>query len=80
MKLKGSKPLLNRTYCRLLTAGEAAIESCPFVTRHEGVFAADLSPIPEKYRLDLKRAEEILSRCLDAWLLIVETALADAAT
>jgi hypothetical protein len=35
----------------------------------------DLSPIPEKYRLLVPRAEEILNQCLAAWLKTVEEAL-----
>ena len=33
-----------------------------------GIYAVDLGFIPEKYRLDVKHAEEILVRCLKKWL------------
>ena len=48
------------------------LESCPFLTKKDGVYAPTVAFIPEKYRLDIRRAEEILDRCLSKWLSIVE--------
>jgi ATP-dependent Lon protease len=44
------------------------VEVCPFLGKINGIFAADLTFIPEKYRLDVKQAEDILIRCLKKWL------------
>jgi ATP-dependent Lon protease len=43
-------------------------ESCPFLAKKQGNYCVDLSLIPEKYRLDVKQAEEVLNRCLNRWL------------
>jgi hypothetical protein len=51
------------------------VEKTPFLTTKDGIIMVDLSPIPEKYRLLVPRAEEILNRCLGAWLRVVEQAL-----
>jgi ATP-dependent Lon protease len=67
-KLKASKPILNRTICRLLHLDGVALQECPFVVRKGGVWMVDLSLVPEKYRLDPGRCEELLDRLLGAWL------------
>jgi hypothetical protein len=49
------------------------LESCPFLAKKEGIYyAPTVAFIPEKYRLDGRRAEEILDRCISKWLTIVE--------
>jgi len=48
------------------------IEACPFLGRRDGIYVVDLSFIPEKYRLDIQRAEEILNDCLRHWVRRVE--------
>jgi hypothetical protein len=68
IKLKGCKPLLDRAGLQLSVLGELALESCPFLTLHDDVQVADLSPIPEKYRLDHGRAESLLCAWLESWL------------
>jgi hypothetical protein len=75
VKLKRCKSLLIRTYCRLSHLGPGPVEKTPFLTTKDGIIMVDLSPIPEKYRLLVPRAEEILNRCLGAWLRVVEQAL-----
>ena len=75
-KLKASKPVLNRTVCRLLHLERDALYGCPFLSKEEGVWVADLALVPEKYRLDPGRCEELLDRFLGAWLRVAdETAL-----
>jgi ATP-dependent Lon protease len=68
MKIKSCKAVLSRVSCRLAPLESAIVEVCPFLGKINGIFAADLTFIPEKYRLDVKQAEDILIRCLKKWL------------
>ena len=52
----------------MIDLGTAQIESSPFLGKREGIYAADISFIPEKYRLDVARAEKILQGALLQWL------------
>ena len=72
VKIKNCKALLNLTYCYLSQLGKELIEACPFLGRRNGIYVVDLSFIPEKYRLDVHRAEEILNDCLGQWVRRVE--------
>ena len=72
VKIKNCKALLNLTYCYLSHLEKEIIEACPFLGRREGIYVVDLSFIPEKYRLDIHRAEEILNDCLRHWVRRVE--------
>ena len=75
VKIKTWKPVLNRVYCHLAQLESAQIDACPFLGKVDGIYAVDLSFIPEKYRLDVRRAEEILNGCLRQWLMAVEKSL-----
>jgi hypothetical protein len=68
VKIKTCKTVLNRVYCHLSGLEASYVESCPFLREKDGIYAVDLGFIPEKYRLDVKHAEEILVRCLKKWL------------
>ena len=68
VKVKRCKPVLNHVYSVLTLVPFPEIEACPFVGRQDDVFVADLSFIPEKYRLDVVRAETILKQSLAHWL------------
>jgi len=72
LKVKGCKPLLHRVYCHFAQLPLTVLDGCPFLSRHEGIYCVDLSFVPEKYRLHLKRTEEILNRGLKKWAAIVE--------
>jgi ATP-dependent Lon protease len=72
VKLKSSKALMNRTFCRVFHLDPSTLEGVPFLSSREGVYMVDLSFIPEKYRLHIPRAREILNRCLTAWLQAVD--------
>ena len=74
VKIKTCKTILNRVYCHLAGLNREILDSCPFLKKVDGVYCVDLSFIPEKYRLDVKHAEEILVRCLARWLEVVEGA------
>ncbi len=68
VKIKRCKLLLNQVCSILALLPPAALAACPFLTRRDGIYVADLSFIPEKYRLDVHRAERILNRALAHWL------------
>ena len=72
VKIKGCKAALNRVFQHLQYQEDADFENGSFLAKHQGIYVADLSFIPEKYRLDVKRSEEILNKCLHQWLNIVE--------
>jgi hypothetical protein len=57
--------------------GGRALLGSPFLSTQSGITLVDLSLIPEKYRLLVPRAEEILNRCLTVWLEAVEQILED---
>lgn len=68
VKIKACKAILNQVYFRLSGLEDQLLESCPFLGKLDETWVADLSFIPEKYRLDVQRAERILTRCLGIWL------------
>ena len=74
-KIKECKPVLNRVLCHLAMMSTERLNACPFLTKLNGVYTVDLSFIPEKYRLDVKRAEKILNRSLSVWLTVLEARL-----
>jgi endopeptidase La len=73
IKFKSSKAILNRVCCRLACLESPIVDTCPFLGKLDGIYAVDLAFIPEKYRLDVKQAEEILVRGLTQWLRVVES-------
>jgi len=72
VKIKESKPVLNKVYRYLSQLDREQLDKCPFLTHKEGIYVVDFSYIPEKYRLDTKRAQELLNAGLRNWLGIVE--------
>ncbi len=68
VKIKGCKSALNHAYGWLARLRPETLAACPFLGRRNGVYVADLSFIPEQYRLDIQRAEKILNRCLHRWM------------
>lgn len=77
-KIKACKPLLNRVLCHLALMSTEDLNACPFLSRIHGIYTMDLSFIPEKYRLDSKRARGLLTDCLKQWLRTVEDRLVTA--
>lgn len=75
VKIKNSKPLLNRVYAYLAGLNEPLLDACPFLSKTDDIRVVNLTFIPEKYRLDITRAENILSSCLGEWLRAVEFSL-----
>ena len=49
----------------------------PVPAKKEGVLVVDLAYIPEKYRLDVQRAEQILTESLSQWLRTYEGVVAN---
>ncbi len=72
VKIKACKPDLNRVYRHLSHLDSRQLAACPFISTHNGIYVVDVGFIPEKYRLDVKRAEKILTQCLGEWLATVE--------
>jgi len=68
VKIKSCKPLLNLVYSKMALLREEDLEGSFFLKKVSGIWVVDLSFIPEKYRLDVERAEKILSRCMERWL------------
>ncbi|RLB37664.1 MAG: ATP-dependent protease [Deltaproteobacteria bacterium] len=68
VKIKPSKPILNSLYGRLAGLETAEIKQCPFLKRIGETFVVDLGFIPEKYRLDIKHAQELLRSTLTNWM------------
>ncbi|MDR3567277.1 MAG: AAA family ATPase [Syntrophobacteraceae bacterium] len=62
---------LARSLSRLVDLSEELLEDCPFLSKREGIYAPTVAFIPEKYRIDVRRAQEILDRCLSRWLAVV---------
>ena len=60
--------MLNSVFSFLSMLDTDSLNECLFLTRHEGVYVIDASFIPEKYRLDFKRVEQLLCRFLGAWM------------
>jgi endopeptidase La len=75
VKIKECKPFLNRAYYYLSHLSPTEMDDCFFLKKQNGIYAVDLGFIPEKYRLDIKRAGAILNACLKRWLNILEDSI-----
>ena len=73
VKIKACKAALNRVYRHLSHLDPERLADCPFLSTHHGIHVVDFGFIPEKYRLDVKRAEMILNQSLKEWLVTVES-------
>jgi endopeptidase La len=73
VKVKTCKNVLNRVYRHLAVLDPEDLQACPFLQKKDDIYTVDLSFIPEKYRLDVKYAEEVLVRCLKRWLKVLES-------
>lgn len=72
VKIRDSKAVLNRVSFYLSQLEPEMLDPCPFLCTREGIYVLDMSFIPEKYRLDLKRAEKLVISTLEQWLEVVE--------
>lgn len=73
VKIRESKPILNRVWWHLSRLTPQLLDTCPFIAMKEGIYVIDMSFIPEKYRLDLKRAETLIRKSLQRWLHCLES-------
>jgi ATP-dependent Lon protease len=71
VQIRDCRTILARSFSSLERLTDELLESCPFITKKNGIYTPTVAFIPEKYRLDVRRAEEILNRCLSRWLEIV---------
>jgi len=69
--IRDCRTILAKSIACLEKLTDELLQSCPFLTGKDGIYAPTVAFIPEKYRLDVRRAEEILDRCLSRWLEIV---------
>jgi ATP-dependent Lon protease len=60
-----------KAYEHLLQLSDELLQACPFLSSKDGIYTTTVSFIPEKYRIDARRAEEILDRGLFEWLKIM---------
>jgi len=72
VKIRDSKAVLNRVAFYLSQLEPEMLDACPFLCIQEGIYVLDMSFIPEKYRLDLRRAERLVISSLERWLEVVE--------
>ncbi|MCK8602492.1 S16 family serine protease [Desulfoferrobacter suflitae] len=68
VKIKGCKAVLDQVFSLLGRFDETELKECPFIALKDDVYVIDMGFIPEKYRLDVKRAETILNEYLMSWL------------
>jgi ATP-dependent Lon protease len=62
---------LARSFSSLEELADELLETCPFLAKKDGIYVPTIAFIPEKYRIDSRRAEEILNRGLLKWLEIL---------
>lgn len=68
VRIRDCRSLVNRAHRVMGRMGRELLDNCPFLALNDGIYSLSLSFIPEKYRLDVKRSEEIVNRCLGLWL------------
>ncbi len=61
-----------RAYLYLAKLNDQLLRECPFLVEKDGIYSTSVAFIPEKYRLDVRRAEEILDLGISGWLKIME--------
>lgn len=60
-----------RTHSHLVRLTDDLLQECPFLAKKDGIYTTTVSFIPEKYRIDVRRAEEFLDAGLSKWLNII---------
>ena len=69
--IRDCRSILAWSFSYLEKLSDELLEECPFLAKKDGVYVPTVAFIPEKYRLDARRAEEILDRGLLKWLDII---------
>lgn len=62
------KALISQMYILMAQFVPEHLKSCPYLKRLKGIYVIDLGFIPEKYRLDVQRAERVLNLSIAQWL------------
>jgi ATP-dependent Lon protease len=70
--IKECQNTVSQVLRELALLSRETLEQCPFIASKDGIHSITLSFIPEKYRLDIQRSEEILERNLLRWLDVVK--------
>lgn len=72
MQIHECRNLIAEAYLHLAKLSDELLRDCPFLVEKDGIYGASVAFIPEKYRLDVRRAEEILDRGISVWMKIME--------
>jgi len=68
IRLSRGRALVSKLYVSVSQSIPKYLDTCPYLKKLRGIYVIDLSFIPEKYRLDVKRAERILESGLNQWV------------
>ncbi len=71
-QIRTCKKLLSKAYLFLARLSDDLLHECPFLAETDGIYSTTISFIPEKYRLTVKRAEEILDNGISKWLQMMQ--------
>lgn len=71
VQIRDCRNLVSRTYMYLAKLNNELLGECPFLEEKDGIYSTTVGAIPEKYRIDVRRAEEILDKGITRWLSIV---------
>lgn len=69
--IRDCRNLISRTYMYLARLDNDLLGECPFLVEKDGIYTVSVGFIPEKYRIDARRAEEVLDRAISKWLRIM---------
>ena len=72
-KVKLCKQVVSRVYQYLSLLPPKELDQCCFLANHNGFYVLDVGMLQEKYRLDARRVETMLTQALKKWLLTVES-------
>ena len=69
--IRNCRNILTGALMYLVKLDDELLHQCPFLAAKDGIYATTVAFIPEKYRIDVRRAEEILDRGISKWIGIV---------
>ncbi len=72
VQISDCRKLVAKAYLHLAKLSDELLRECPFLVEEDGIYSTSVSFIPEKYRLDIRRAEEILDMGISGWLKTME--------
>ncbi|MFZ2448074.1 MAG: S16 family serine protease [Syntrophobacteraceae bacterium] len=71
VRIRDCRTMLAAAHLYLARLSDALLAECPFLEEKDGIHSTSVAFIPEKYRIDVRRAEEILDRGISRWLEIL---------